>query len=294
MGRRSRPPTTHGVVLIDKPAGMTSHDVVDQVRRRFGERQVGHAGTLDPDATGLLLVAVGAATKLLRFATGLDKDYSAEVVLGVETATLDAAGEVTARHDMHDVTVDEARRVVAEHLMGDIDQIPPMVSAIKVQGRRLHELAREGVEVERQPRRVHVERFEVQPTSEVAVLHIDVSCSSGTYVRTLAADLGRHLGGGAHLRHLRRSRIGPFTVDEAASVDEAILLAPIEVVRGMDRVSVDVETAHRVRNGAVLEAWEGNGPWAVVDDTGELLAVYERHGAHRVKPSMVLASVGQR
>lgn len=294
MGRRGRPPTTHGVVLIDKPTGVTSHDVVDQVRRRFGERQVGHAGTLDPDATGLLLVAVGAPTKLLRFATGLDKDYSAEVVLGIETTTLDAAGEVTATHDMGDVTLDDARAVVARHLVGDIEQIPPMVSAIKVKGRRLHELAREGVEVEREPRRVHIERFDVNPTPEASVLSIEVTCSSGTYVRTLAADLGRHLGGGAHLRQLRRSRIGPYSVREATPVDAATLLPPIELLRGVDQVTVDADTATRVSNGTVLEAWGGPGPWAVLDDSGRLMAVYERHGSDRAKPSVVLASMGER
>jgi tRNA pseudouridine55 synthase len=294
MGRRGRSPTTHGLVLIDKPAGVTSHDVVDEVRRRFGERQVGHAGTLDPDATGLLVVAVGAPTKLLRFATGLDKDYTADVVLGVETTTLDAAGDVTATHDMTAVTVEDARRVVAEHLLGDIDQIPPMVSALKVQGRRLHELAREGVEVERQPRRVHIERYEVHPTSEVSVLRIEVSCSSGTYVRTLAADLGRHLGGGAHLRRLRRTRIGPFSIEEAAPVDEATLLPPIELLRGIERVTLDADTAARVSNGAVLAAWPGDGPWAVLDELDRLIAVYERHGTDRVKPSVVLAAMAGR
>lgn len=289
MGRRRRPPTTHGLLLIDKPAGMTSHDVVDRVRRRFGERQVGHAGTLDPDATGLLLVAVGATTKLLRFASGLDKDYDGEVVLGVETSTLDAAGEVTARHDMAQVTVDQARSVVEQHLLGAIEQIPPMVSAVKVGGRRLHELAREGVEVERAPRPVRVERFEVNPTDDPTVLAVSVTCSSGTYVRTLAADLGRLLGGGAHLRHLRRTRIGPFDLHGAAGIDDAVLQPPVTLLRGMAQVTVDDATAQRVRHGAVMAAWPGESPWAVLDTTGRLLAVYEAHGAHQAKPSVVLA-----
>ncbi len=294
MGRRRRPPNTHGFLLVDKPVGVTSHDVVDQVRRRFGERQVGHAGTLDPDATGLLLIAVGAPTKLLKFLSGLDKDYTGEVVLGVETSTLDAAGEVTARHDMEHVTVDDARRIVAQHLLGDIEQVPPMVSAIKVNGRRLHELAREGVEVERAARPVRIDRFEVAPTNDAGVLSISVTCSSGTYVRTLAADLGTLLGGGAHLRRLRRTRIGPFSVDEAAGVDAAVLLAPLEMLRGMTKVTVDAATAERVGHGSLLPVWPGASPWAVVDTDGALLAVYEGLGAGRTKPSVVLAMGGDR
>jgi len=290
MGRRRRPPSTHGCLLIDKPSGVTSHDVVDLVRRRVGERQVGHAGTLDPDATGLLLVAVGAATKLLTFVSGLDKDYTGEVVLGVETSTQDAAGEVIARHDMSAVTLEDARRLVSEHLLGDIEQVPPMVSALKIGGRRLHELAREGIEVERAPRPVSIDRFDVSPTDDPRVLTIAVTCSSGTYVRTLAADLGRLLGGGAHLRRLRRTRIGPFSIEEAASVDEAALRPPVELLRGMSEVTVDDATAVRVRNGAVLSSWPGNGPWAVRASGGSLLAVYQHHGGDRAKPSVVLAT----
>jgi tRNA pseudouridine55 synthase len=292
MGRRRRPPTTHGFLLVDKPAGLTSHDVVDQVRRRFSERQVGHAGTLDPDATGLLLVAVGAPTKLLKFVTGLDKDYTGEVVLGVETSTLDAAGDVTAQYDMAHVTVDEARGVARAQFTGHIEQVPPMVSAIKVNGRRLHELAREGVEVERAPRAVHITRFDVDDGPEPGVLSIAVSCSSGTYVRTLAADLGTALGGGAHLRVLRRTRIGPFSVDEAAHVDEAPLHAPVDLLRGFTRVAVDEVTADRVRHGAVLPAWTETPPWVIVDGEGGLLAVYEPHGEGRAKPSVVLVTGG--
>ena len=148
MSRR-RPATVHGLAIVDKPSGVTSHDVVGMLRRRFGERRVGHAGTLDPGATGVLVVGLGNVTRLLRFAGDGAKRYAGEVVLGVETDTLDADGTVTARHDMGTVTVDEARAAVAAHLTGDIEQVPPMVSALHVDGRRLHELAREGVEVER-------------------------------------------------------------------------------------------------------------------------------------------------
>src|SRR5690606_27215855 len=202
-------------------------------------RQVGHAGTLDPSATGVLVVGVGMATKLLRFVEATTKRYSGEVVLGVETDSLDADGAVIATHDMTAVGVEQAPRRVAEHPPGEIEQIPPMVSAIKVGGRRLHELAREGIEVERAPRRVTVRRFTVEAGPEPGVLEIDVECSPGTYVRTLAADLGRLLGGGAHLRNLRRTAVGELMIDDAGAPDQCELL-PVEVAtRGLPRVDVD-------------------------------------------------------
>ena len=145
MSRRRRPAVTHGIAVVDKPPGVTSHDVVGMLRKRFNERQVGHGGTLDPDATGVLVVAVGKATKLLRFVEATRKEYVGEVVLGIETTTLDAAGDVTATYDMSGVSFEDAQREVADHLIGNIEQIPPMVSAIRVDGRRLHELAREGI-----------------------------------------------------------------------------------------------------------------------------------------------------
>lgn len=288
MGRR-RPAATHGLAVVDKPAGVTSHDVVDQLRRRFNERQVGHAGTLDPDATGVLLVGVGQVTRLLRFLTALGKTYTAEVVLGVETSTLDAAGEVTATRDMSSVTVADAQRVAAEQLTGAILQVPPMVSALKVGGRRLHELAREGIEVERAARPVSVYRFDITATDEPGVLRIEVACSAGTYVRSLAADLGRLLGGGAHLRQLRRTAVGSFTVAEAAPPDDCGLLTPRQAVRDLAEVEVDDATAGLVAHGRVLPAWPGEGPWAVIGPDGRLIAVYEPFRSGEAKPAVVLA-----
>ncbi|MGH9134634.1 MAG: tRNA pseudouridine(55) synthase TruB, partial [Ilumatobacteraceae bacterium] len=237
---------------------------------------------------GVLVVAVGMATRLLRFVGDARKRYVAEVVLGTETSTLDAAGVVTAVHDMGDVGVDDARRVVSENLVGDILQVPPMVSALKVEGRRLHELAREGIEVERAPRPVTVSRFDVAGGPAPGVLSIDVECSSGTYVRTLAADLGRLLGGGAHLRNLRRTAVGSFTLEEAAAPDVCALLPVAAAVRSLDEVMVGDDVATLVANGRVLDAWEGRGPWAVFDRHGNLLAVYEPLRDHAAKPSVVL------
>ena len=267
---------------------MTSHDVVGAMRKRFDERRVGHAGTLDPDATGVLLVGVGYVTRLMRFLSGMDKTYSCEVVLGVETDTLDDSGATVATHDMKHVTLEQVREAAAR-LTGDILQVPPMVSALKVDGRRLHELAREGIEVERQARPVRVSAFDVDSTDEPHVFRIDVEVSSGTYVRSLAADLGRLLGGGAHLRRLRRHSIGPFGESEAHSLDEAQLLPPIEALRGMTKVTVDTNVAAMIRNGRQLDAPSGSGPWAMMDASGALLAVYEPADAGRAKPAVVLA-----
>ena len=286
-GRRRRRPDSgvSGCVVVDKPTGCTSHDVVDQVRRALGTRKVGHAGTLDPDATGVLVLGVGKGTKLLQFVTGADKTYRGEIVFGVETSTLDAAGEVVATHAMD---LDPAAvRAAAAGFVGDIEQIPPMVSAVKVDGRRLHELAREGKEVERKPRPVTVHRFDVEPTDDPLVYEAEVSCSSGTYIRTLAADLGRALGGGAHLRALRRLSVGAFTLDDARPLDD-IELAPLgHLLRGMPTLQVDADVAARVANGQSLGPSPGAGMVAVADGAGDLLAVYEVRDGQLV-PAKVL------
>ena len=295
MARR-RPATTHGLCIVDKPTGVTSHDVVAMLRRRFGERQVGHGGTLDPDATGVLVVAVGMTTKLLRFVEKTSKRYVGEVVLGTETSTLDAAGEITATYDMSGVGLEQARIAVAEHLVGEIEQIPPMVSAVKIQGKRLHELARQGIEVDRPPRPVTIHSFEVTGEPEPGVLAIDVSCSAGTYVRTLAADLGRLLGGGAHLRNLRRKSVGEFTIDDAAPPDVCELLPVAAAVRGLTTVSADANLARLVADGRVLPRPidHGDGPWAVFGPGGVLIAVYEAFGDQEDKPSVVLPTAAAR
>jgi tRNA pseudouridine55 synthase len=287
MARR-KPATTHGIAVVDKPAGVTSHDVVGMLRRKFNERQVGHAGTLDPDATGVLVVAVGKATRLLRFVEKTRKGYIGEVVLGTSTSTLDSSGEVAGTFDMSAVTVDDARRAIAEHLLGDISQTPPMVSAIRIDGRRLHELAREGIEVERDARPVTIHRFGVAGGDERGVLRIDVECSAGTYIRTLADDLGRLLGGGAHLRNLRRTSVGEFNIGDAAPPDDCELLPVETAVRSLEHVTVDDATAGLIGNGRVLEAWPGVGPWAVLSESGALLAVYEPFRSGEAKPAVVL------
>ena len=300
MAKR-RPPVVHGSVVIDKPAGITSHDVVGRLRKTLGERRIGHAGTLDPDATGVLVLGVGRATRLMRWVTGADKDYSCELVLGSRTTTLDDSGEVVETFDMSQVAIDDARKVVAARLLGDIEQIPPMVSALKVDGKRLHQYAREGVEVERVSRPVHVERFELDETGETGVWRMEVTCSSGTYVRSLGDDLGRMLGGGAHIRRLRRHRVGRFVESMCSTLDAPVLLPEEEMVAHLDRIDVDADVAARIVNGAMLgvgAGFTGRGPWRVHGPDGSLLAIYERSDRHAesgdplVKPAVVLTIGG--
>ena len=295
------PPATdqvNGLVVVDKEAGWTSHDVVARCRRIFGQKRVGHAGTLDPDATGVLLVGLGRSTRLMRFLTALPKTYEAEVVLGTATSTLDASGEVTGTWDMEDVSLSSVREAAAG-LTGDIEQVPPMVSAVKVDGRRLHALAREGIEVERSARPVTVYRYDVMPGLTPGVFRIEVECSSGTYVRVLAADLGERLGGGAHLRNLRRTRIGSFTTEDARLVDEltpAVVLTPAQAMRDLDQVVVPIDAQRLVARGLPLDrvplGVSGDGPWGLVDDAHHLLAVYEATETDRIKPAVVIESAG--
>ena len=288
----------NGLVVVDKEAGWTSHDVVARCRRIFGQKRVGHAGTLDPDATGVLLVGLGRSTRLMRFLTALPKTYEAEVVLGTATSTLDASGAVTGTWDMEGVSL-AAVRAAAATLTGEIEQIPPMVSAVKVDGRRLHALAREGIEVERKARPVTVYRYDVMPGMTPGVFRVEVVCSSGTYVRVLAADLGEALGGGAHLRNLRRTRIGSFTTEDARLVDEltpAVVLTPAQAMRDLDQVVVPIDAQKLVARGLPLDrvplGVSGDGPWGLVDDAHHLLAVYEATETDRIKPAVVIESAG--
>ena len=288
-----------GLAVVDKEAGWTSHDVVAKARGILRNKKIGHSGTLDPDATGLLLLGVGRATRLLRFLTVLPKTYVGEIVLGSETSTLDASGEVVATYEMGAVTLEQVRAAAAT-LVGDILQVPPMVSAVKIDGRRLHEIAREGGEVDRPPRPVTVYRFDVESVADrPGVFRAEVECSSGTYVRTLAADVGRALGGGAHLQNLRRTAIGSFTLAEATSLDDVVVRPIRDVMRDYPSIVVVDEMALAVGHGKVLErsalglAPDGGsvapGPWAVFDGSGALLAVYEAHHGDTVKPAVVVA-----
>ncbi len=277
----SPPKELVGMVLVDKEQGWTSHDVVARTRRLLGQRRVGHAGTLDPDATGLLLVGIGRFTRALRFFEGLTKVYRCEVVLGTSTDTLDASGKVTGTWDMASISLDDMREA-ARKMTGEIEQIPPMFSAVKVGGERLYAKARRGESIERKSRRVVVNSFEVFEPSESGIFPVSVACSTGTYVRSLAADLGTALGGGAHLRNLRRTNIGSFSVDEARMVDsisEGSILTPAQALRDIEQVHVDGEVASLARRRMPLDrvstGVQTAGPYALLDDDGRLIAVYE-------------------
>ncbi len=279
-----------GFAIVDKPAGLTSHDVVAEARKIFGTKKIGHSGTLDPDATGVLILGIGRATRLLQFLTLLSKSYSGEIVFGKETSTLDSSGEVISVHEMTNLNPSEVSEAT-RFFLGEIEQTPPMVSAVKVRGKRLYELAREGKEIDRPSRQVRVESFEVTATEDPLVYQTFVDCSSGTYIRSLAADLGSALGGGAYLRNLRRTRIGSFTENEAVPLEKAQLRSPVEGMRDFYSVKVDEKIAKEVSHGRVFPKeylkTEREGPWAVIDRNDQLLAVYKVHG-DKIKPAVVI------
>ena len=214
-------------------------------------------------------------TRLLRYLTDLQKSYVGEVVLGTTTSTLDASGDVVATFDMN-VTLDDVR-AAASKFIGEIEQVPPMVSAVKIGGERLHAMARRGEEVERAPRRVTVSRLDVESTDEPLVFRIDVDCSSGTYIRSLAADIGTALDGGAHLRNLRRTAIGSFSLPGATpleAVNDTVVITPAEALRDYPSAVIGTAELTDVSHGRKIEA-RHEGPWRVLDSAGELVAVYE-------------------
>jgi tRNA pseudouridine55 synthase len=274
-----------GLVLVDKPGGMTSHDVVDAVRRILHTRKVGHAGTLDPMATGLLLVGVGRATRLLRFFGDLPKSYEGTARLGVETDTLDADGTVVRTAEVAASREDVARAVAG--LLGASMQRPPAFSAVKVAGRKLYEAARAGDVVEAEPRPIRVDAFEVTGFDGTDV-RFAVTCSGGTYVRVLAADVGRELGCGAHLRSLRRTAIGPYRVEDAVVPEAVTEPAPVETaVAHLPRVELDADEAKAAANGSILAPAGVDGPYAVLAPDGRLVGVYRDDGA-KARPEVIL------
>ncbi len=281
-----REPT--GLVVVDKPGGLTSHDIVARARRALGTRKVGHAGTLDPMATGVLVLGVGRATRLLGHLALHDKEYRATIRLGTSTVSDDADGEVTSRADPDVLTVvtDDDLTAGLRALTGRIRQRPSAVSAIKVDGRRAHERVRAGEDVELPARAVEVTRLDVldiQRSAGAIDVDIEVECSTGTYVRAIARDLGDGLGVGGHLTALRRTRVGPFTLAEARTLEALDADGPRTLV-DLDSVAarcfpvwvVDADGADSVRHGRRLP-WSGpvdsDGPVAVLDGDGALLAL---------------------
>ena len=296
---KSREPGPSGLVIVDKPAGMTSHDVVSRIRRLAGTRRVGHAGTLDPMATGVLVIGVERATRLLTYLIGADKAYSATIRLGVGTITDDAEGEASAAPGQTPLTVDELDRA-AEFLRGPIQQVPSSVSAIKKDGKRAYTRVREGEDVKLEPRPVTVSALRVlavRPVRHEGVpvldADVDVVCSSGTYIRALARDLGGSLGSAGHLTALRRTRVGPYRLEGARTLpelEESFALLPIAEAARAAFTARDLteEEARRLAHGQRLEASElGPGPVAAFAPDGTLVALIADAGL-TARPLVVL------
>lgn len=297
-----------GIIIIDKPAGLTSHNIVARVRRILGQRRVGHTGTLDPFATGVLVVLVGRATRLAQFLAGADKEYEAVIRFGYATDTGDITGERRPTNGMNE-TLERSPAVWSEQevkaslqdLCGQIEQVPPMYSAKKVKGQKLYELARRGEEIERRPVRVTIYEFEAEPRDGKLLqdnsdgtydLAVRVACSAGTYIRTLAETVGERLGTPAHLASLRRMRAGDFKIEEAKSLEEleeiaksekgpaSILLSPDAALSSMPFVHLTAEEARRACNGAMVRVnpvkklnWEDKQRVRMRDEYGNLIAI---------------------
>ncbi|GAB1693874.1 tRNA pseudouridine(55) synthase TruB [Krasilnikovia sp. M28-CT-15] len=291
---------TDGLIVVDKPGGMTSHDVVARIRRLARTRRVGHGGTLDPMATGVLVIGVNRATRLLTYVIGSEKRYSATIRLGESTVTDDAEGEVTARAATGAVQ-DTAIRAGLAAQTGEIDQVPSAVSAIKINGERAYKRVRDGEQVELPARRVTVHRLDVldirRPEGTGAIdVDVDVTCSSGTYIRAIARDLGAALGVGGHLTALRRTAVGGLTLAESATLEQLEQRAP-DVVglpmaeaarRAFPQRTASEEEAKVLSHGGPLAAVGITGPYAVFDPAGAVLAIVSERGG-RAKPEIVLA-----
>ena len=306
--------------MIDKPPGVTSHDVVDDIRRILHVRRVGHTGTLDPFATGVLVMLIGRATRLAQFLSGVEKEYEAVIRLGYATDTGDVTGKPIRTNEENPsespfgVWSREKIEAALESLRGEIDQIPPMYSAKKQGGRKLYEMARRGEEVERKPVRVCIQKFEaIKPTGELLKDNLDgtwdfevrVECSSGTYVRTLAEDFGKRLRVGAHLAELRRTRVGDFQIQHAQTLEQVkvsvaeealgkIVLPTDQALTRFPAADLSASDVRRVQNGMAVKVSEAK--WAngervrMRDEQGNLIAVAEYDEASAsLRPSVVLA-----
>lgn len=289
-----------GVVVLDKPAGWTSHQVVARIRRIAGTRKVGHAGTLDPMATGVLVIGIGRATRLLGYLSLTNKTYEATIRLGIATVTDDAEGAVTSTGGARELTDGQIEVALAE-LRGEQLQVPSAVSAIKINGVRSYAKVRSGQDVDLQPRPVIIDKFEVLDHRDLEVdgvpvvdLDVIVECSSGTYVRALARDLGTSLGTGGHLTALRRIRVGRFTLEQAQTIDEAergLWIVPLEdvVCSHFATLTVNETQADDIRHGRrLLGVTLPDRTTALLEQTGSFLALYRQEGPDAVAEAVFL------
>ncbi len=300
-----------GVLVLNKPAGMTSHDCVFKVRKLLRTKKVGHTGTLDPDVTGVLPICIGRATKIVEYLTGATKTYEGEVTIGFSTTTEDSSGDVVERREINETFTRAQIETVLKSLTGTIEQVPPMYSAVKINGKKLYEYARQGIEIERPARTIQIYQFELLDerdmfTGENISFRFRVTCSKGTYVRTLAVMIGEKLGYPSHMSYLKRTGSGQFSLTDCLTfeqIEQAVeegtiqsLLHPIErALFHLPKFKINDTLAEKVRNGAVLPCPEDEslleGQFLMVDSTGKCMAIYAQHPTkkHLIKPVKVLA-----
>lgn len=296
-----------GILALKKPAGMTSHDCVGKIRRIFSTKKVGHTGTLDPEVTGVLPICIGRATKIAEYMSDYGKEYIGEVTLGFSTETEDAHGEkVMEKQVEEDIDFGKIKEII-KSLTGEIEQVPPMYSAVKVNGKKLYEYARQGIQIERPKRKVTIFELELLNKEDVLrkenpVFSFRVKCSKGTYVRTLAVAIGEKLGYPAHMSSLIRTASGPFTLNDCVTFEELentessldTYLSPLEKgISHFPKWTVDEETEAQVRNGSVLPKPKEleQSPFGVYNEEGKCLAIYMLHPSKPglIKPAKVLA-----
>ena len=269
----------NGIILIDKPQGWTSHDVVGKLRGILNERRIGHSGTLDPLATGLLVVFIGRATRAVEFAEADRKEYIAGLRLGMSTDTQDITGRIISKET--DIPDEPEVRIAIERFRGELEQIPPMYSAVKIGGKKLYELARKGESIERKPRHITIFGLEITGRSDNDYI-LDVVCSKGTYIRTLCHDIGAALGCGGCMSSLRRTKSGVFSVDNAYTIaeiqeaadrgEEEKLLLPIDTLfAGYTKLSVDADSEKKLKNGCIINTSSPDGRFRVYSEDGEFL-----------------------
>ena len=269
----------NGIILIDKPQGWTSHDVVGKLRGILHERRIGHSGTLDPLATGLLIVFIGRATRAVEFAEADRKEYIAGLRLGMSTDTQDITGRIISKET--DIPDEPEVRIAIERFRGELEQIPPMYSAVKIGGKKLYELARKGESIERKPRHITIFGLEITGRSDNDYI-LDVVCSKGTYIRTLCHDIGAALGCGGCMSSLRRTKSGVFSVDNAYTIaeiqeaadrgEEEKLLLPIDTLfAGYTKLSVDADSEKKLKNGCIINTSSPDGRFRVYSEDGEFL-----------------------
>jgi tRNA pseudouridine55 synthase len=300
-----------GIILLHKPKGMTSHDCVFKLRKLLREKKIGHTGTLDPDVTGVLPICIGRATKLVEYLTSDTKTYEGEVTLGFNTTTEDASGEVVERQEVDRVITREEVLQVLESLTGELQQVPPMYSAVKVNGKKLYEYARQGIEVERPVRTITIDAFELLDDREVfegkeISFRFRVVCSKGTYVRTLAVMIGEKLGYPSHMSHLIRTASGEFSLDACYTFEqleqfmeegtiEAAFITIDEALSMFPTIEVDEELEQKVRNGGIIKVpaeFLSSERLAIYNNEGRCLAIYQKYDKNPslFKPEKVLVN----